>query len=114
MLKARRVLDDLLPSSVLSFSVKVQNVRWMLAADVYSFFTFEPLVSLHLGSSNLLKNCTVSYVGCTTLCTNDGEIPRGRKASGSLKGLWGKCATCFFCRLRKVSYNTITCGPYPR
>lgn len=57
--------------------------------DSHNVFTLEHVHNLHLGKSNLLKNCFISYVKSQTLCVTDGDKLRSLKACASLRSfIW--------------------------
>lgn len=61
LLDASHGLDDLWPASVPSFLERVTDALLLLRKDVYSAVPLEPLQSLQLGITNLLKKLFMEH-----------------------------------------------------
>lgn len=67
MFKARRIVSQLPPSSVSTFSDRVGDAPGLVLDDAYSVFTFGPMHTQHLGIKRVLKMIS-------TLCLLQGVM----------------------------------------
>lgn len=67
------MLSNLSLATVSPFLSKVKDAPWFLFEVVYSVFTVETLHSFYLGTSNMLKEFFVIFVGSATWCTEEGR-----------------------------------------